>query len=68
MGYQESHQFSVYPHLSLVSPHLQLLVSRNSEYNWQRAACSAKSHKRGLGLPLVHLFLDGSGLFGRRTG
>jgi hypothetical protein len=67
-GYQKSHQFSVYPHLSLVSPHLQFLVSRNSEYNRECATCCAKNHKCGLGLPLVHLYLDESCLFGRRTG
>jgi hypothetical protein len=68
MGHQKSHQFSVYPHLSLVSPHLQFLVSQNSEYNRERAACSAKNHKCGVGLPLVHLYLDESCLFGRRRG
>ena len=67
MGYQ-SHKYSVYPHLTLVSPHLQFLVSRNSEYNRVCAACSAKNHKCGLGLPLVHLYLDESCLFGRRRG
>ena len=67
MGYQ-SHKYSVYPHLSLVSPRLQFLVSRNSEYNRECAACSAKNQKCGLGLPLVHLYLDESCLFGRRRG
>src|SRR5215831_3754821 len=55
--------FFVYPHLSSCQSAPSILVSRNSEYNRQRAAYSAKSHKCGLGLPVVHLDLDGSCLF-----